>query len=614
MYLDFLTQIRHVTVGFLLCSAAAVATAQTTPGEVQLSPAIAPPPSASTDVDLSTTLTPAQKAPARFIARKEPVEQLFKAIGSEIRKASRFSNKARQYRISGEFDLSRPFEVIERVTSSLGLIWYFDGQVIYVYDNSEVASAMITVSPDAVDNLIASLKNSALYDKRFPIKHAVGSNLIYVSGPPKYVEIVQNTASLLHSEVQIKQRGERHVEIVKVRHALVADRNYTQRGVQESVAGLAQVLAAALGSGAAVSVAPTQAQTDAATLPRTSASALPPGIGQMPAMDAQLPLATALPAMMPTGLAAAASPAGPSAASSLPRSDDAAAPMTIVAHTSSNSLLLEGTAHQLATARRLIEQLDVPKAQVELSLWVIDVQKANLDNLGAKWSASGKAGPVEIGFNLASLSQGATLSRQQTMQFMASVAALSQQNKARIVSRPILLAQDNSPAVFDNSKTFLVSVKGERVAQLERITYGTMISVTPHVVSPNGRIEMELDIEDGHSSDPTKGSGLELPVVSNTKISTVARVLHEQSLLVGGYTQSHNSEGVEKIPLLGDIPWVGHLFKFKNTNDQQSVRLFLIQPRMLAEDSVFERERLNTPPEINDATEALRRQVEFARG
>ena len=246
---------------------------------------------------------------------------------------------------------------------------------------------------------------------------------------------------------------------------------------------------------------------------------------------------------------------------------------------------------------------------MELSLWVIDIQKSNFDALGATWSASGKVGPMNLGFNTP-----ATLSQSQTMQFMASVTALSQDKKARIVSRPILLAQDNSPAVFDNSKTFLVRVRGERVAALERFTYGTMISVTPHVVAPDGRIEMELTIEDGSSDAPTKASGLDLPVVSSTKISTVARVQHEQSLLIGGYTQSHNTEGIDKIPLLGDIPMLGRLFQFRNTNDQQSVRLFLIQPRMLAEDARFERERVRTPVDITDAVEALKIQVERVRG
>ena len=553
---------------------------------------------------------------ARFIARKEPVENLFKAIGSEIRKAVRFSNKARQYRISGEFELAQPFEVIERVTSSLGLLWYFDGQVIYVYDSSEAASAMLTVAPEAVDNLVSFLKKSALYDKRFPIKHSVGTRLIYVSGPPKYVEIVQGAASLMHNQVEVTQRGERYVELIKIRHAAVASRNYARRGTQDSVPGLASVLAAALGSGASVKEARTPPPEADAPAPFDSRGgppvALPVGVREMPALDSSLPVAAAMFAQGQQTPQPSRKVLAPSMAQQEPA--DESRPMNIVAYPSSNSLLLEGTARQLSTARRLIAQLDVPKEQVEMSLWVIDIRKTNLDLLGAQWSAGGRLGDVEVGFNMRSLGQGATLSRTQAMQFIASVTALSEQNKARIVARPILLAQDNSPAVFDNSTTFLIRVRGERVASLEKITYGTMIDVTPHVVDTRGRIEMELNIEDGNSSNPSRASGLDLPVVASTKISTVARVQHEQSILVGGYTRSQSNEGQEKIPLLGDIPWLGRLFTFRNTNEEQSIRLFLIQPRLLADDNRFERERVHTPREIDDAVDALKQYVESSRG
>lgn len=558
----------------------------------------------STEVDLS----PREQPAARFIARKEPVENLLKAIGSELRKVVRMSSKARQYRVSGEFNLQDPFEVIERVTASLGLIWYFDGQVVYVYDNSEAASSMLTISSKRVDSLVGFLKRSALYDHRYPIRHTPGADLIYVSGPPKYVEIVQGATAMMQTQADSVERHERHVEMVKIKHASVGTRTFSRRGERESVAGLAEVLAIALGSGAAVSnnvAQPSASPADAAgTAGGAALAALPAGVREMPPLDMSAVTATV----------AAAQPGAAPQAMPAKASIEGASPMNIVAYPATNSLLLEGTAQQLATARRLIDQLDLPKDQVEISLWVIDVARKNLDELGAKWGAAANFGRVGLEFNLSALGKGATLSRSDTVRFLASVTALSSQNKARIVSRPILLAQDNSPAIFDNSKTFFVRVRGERVASLEKITYGTMIDVTPHVVDIRGRVELELNIEDGNQSNPSEGSGLDLPEVSSTKISTQARVQHEQSILIGGYTQSLNTEGAEKIPLLGDIPLIGRLFTYKKSNDLQSVRLFLIQPRVLAQDSQFEHERLRTPREVNDAVDALRAQVEARRG
>ncbi|GAB1846717.1 SctC family type III secretion system outer membrane ring subunit BsaO [Achromobacter xylosoxidans] len=569
------------------------------PTEVRLSPTLG-------DDDLATA--PAvdidRTSPARFLARKEPVEQLFKALGAEMHKAFRLSVKARPYRISGEFDLSQPFEVLERVTASLGLIWYYDGQIVYVYDGSEATSAMLSTPPGAVDDLIAFLKNASLYDHRFPIKHTPGTGLVYVSAPPKYVEIVQNAAAMLRKQektVQLSGRSDRRVEVVKLRHAFVADRNIERRDTVGNVPGLARVLSDVMGGGAVVSVSasPAVAQpADAGTAAGQPPLALPTGVPEMP----------------PLGMTSPSSGARPAAAGPLVFPEAAvAAPMRIVAYPTNNSVLLEGTDAQIAMARRIIAQLDIPKDQVELSLWVIDIHKQDADALGAQWGAVGKVGPVEASFNSSLLGQGATLSRAQTLRFIASITALSERNKARIVSRPILLAQDNSPAVFDNSKSFYVKIHGERTATLHKVTYGTMINVVPHVVNTNGRIEMELAIEDGNSSAPTADSGLELPIVSSTKISTMARVQHEQSLLVGGYTLDETAENTSKIPLLGDLPMVGKLFTYKNNTGSQSVRLFLIQPRLLADDSRFDSKYVATPQEIDNAVDALRAQM-GARG
>lgn len=564
--------------------------------------------SPSPEGDAAPAVDIEQASAPRFLARKEPVEQLFKAVGAEMHKAFRVSVKARPYRISGEFDLSKPFDVLDRVTASLGLIWYYDGQVVYVYDGSEAASAMLSTPPGAVDDLVAFLKGSSLYDKRFPIKHTAGTGLVYVSGPPRYVDIVQNAASMLRKQertMQFDSRSDRRVEVVKLRHAFVADRSIERRDVQDSVPGLASVLSAVMGTGAVVTVSAPPAATQPAA-PATVAPpplALPPGVSEMP----------------PIGMAAPDAPASAPRPGAAPLefpdfAAGAALPMRIIAYPTNNSLLLEGTAAQIAMARRIIAQLDIPKDQVELSLWVIDIHKQDADALGAKWGAVGKVGPVDVRLNGSLLGQGSTLSRAQTLQFIASVTALSEQNKARIVSRPILLAQDNSPAVFDNSKSFYVKIHGERTATLHKVTYGTMINVVPHVVDSRGRIEMELAIEDGNSSNPKEDSGLDLPIVSSTKISTMARVQHQQSILVGGYTLDETSENTSKIPVLGDIPVLGKLFTYKSNNGSKSVRLFLIQPRLLAEDSTFDSKRISTPKEIDNAVDALRAQMEGRHG
>jgi type III secretion protein C len=569
-----------------------------------------------------------------FIARNEPVEHLFRAIGAEAHRPVQLSAKAKQYRVTGEFNLARPLDVIEKVTTDLGLIWYFDGRAIYVNDNSEIASTVLSMPSTAADQLVTFLRAASLYDKRYPLRYTQGSALIYLSGPPKYVEIVQSSASLLRQQADTPPTGARRVAVVRVHHAFVIDRQFAQRDTSVVVPGLASVLRDVLGDRVVVS----QVTSDTRSSDRD-----PEGTDARPISDE--PLSPSAPGSAPTSakrfgggpapplpmldgllgrmIASAVKPDRDDTFSPNPPLPDddalpphaADAPLHVVAYGSTNSLLLEGTGHQIAAAQRLIAELDVPKTQVELSLWVIDISKANLDALGAQWSADARLGNVVgVQFNPQILRHGSTLSHAQTLEFMASVTALSDEKKARIVSRPILLAQDNSPAVFDNSRSFYVKLEGERVASLDKVTFGTMISVVPRICGDNGRIEMELSIEDGNSADPSETSGLDVPVVSRTRIETVARVLRDQSLLIGGYTHDETSDHVNRIPLLGDIPVIGHAFRYRENSGRQQVRLFLIQPRLIAEDAAFDSERVARPPLIDNAVDALKQQLRFDHG
>lgn len=91
---------------------------------------------------------------------------------------------------------------------------------------------------------------------------------------------------------------------------------------------------------------------------------------------------------------------------------------------------------------------------------------------------------------------------------------------------------------------------------------------------------MMLNIEDGNeiaqNDNEIKTS---LPKVGRTKISTVARVPKGKSLLIGGYTRDSSNNTEAKIPGLGSLPWVGGLFRYRQSASANTVRVFLIQPR-----------------------------------
>lgn len=197
--------------------------------------------------------------------------------------------------------------------------------------------------------------------------------------------------------------------------------------------------------------------------------------------------------------------------------------------------------------------------------------------MGVDWKGSFK-----VGSKVAASLNGGSLSTLDSTSFMAAISALETDNRARVVSRPVVLTQENVPAIFDNNRTFYARLIGERSVELEHVTYGTLISVLPRI-SASGEVEMALNIEDGSVVDSTTESSAidALPTVGRTRISTVARVPRGKSLLVGGFTRDESGEVIKRIPVLGHIPYLGRMFSYRQTRESNTVRVFLIQPKEL---------------------------------
>lgn len=249
----------------------------------------------------------------------------------------------------------------------------------------------------------------------------------------------------------------------------------------------------------------------------------------------------------------------------------------------SNSLLAKGSIQGIQLINEMIQRLDQPKRQVELSLWIIDIAKHEADRLGIDWQSSYHTKDGNFLLNTSDISAAAGI------HFLAKIRAMSLEGSAQMVSRPIILTQENTPAIFDNSTTFYAQVRGERIATLESATFGTMISVIPRL-SPNGdEIEMVINLEDGaekaNNGETEKIDAL--PVINRTNISTVARVAQGDSLLIGGYTREDIDASESKIPLLGDIPWIGGLFRHSSTTNKKMGRIFMLQPRLVKEKNLL---------------------------
>ena len=112
------------------------------------------------------------------------------------------------------------------------------------------------------------------------------------------------------------------------------------------------------------------------------------------------------------------------------------------------------------------------------------------------------------------------------------------------------------------------------------------------------------DASSGYQTVGESGDTLTVNPIKQTRINTQAMVEAGQSLLIGGYYYEQKSEGDSGVPILKDIPILGHLFKSSSTSGRQMERLILITPRIVTADGDNVPARVNQPGFGRNATGA----------
>ena len=472
--------------------------------------------------------------PYHYVAQGENLRDVLINFGANYDSPVIVSDKVND-QVSGRFDLPTPQAFLQQMTALYNLIWYYDGAVLYVFKSTEMQSRLIKLEQVTESDLQEALQAAGVWEPTFGWRSGGDGRLVYVSGPARYLELVEQTAQALEqqSTLRSEKTGDVSVEIFPLKYASAEDRQIKYREDDIQAPGVATILANVLGDANVVSV---DGQANGSRAPLRSGRAV------------------------------------------------------IQAEPSLNAIVVRDSAERMPMYKRLIEALDRPSARIEVALSIVDINAENLAELGVDWHVGIGLGPKKVIDIRTSGSgapgaqaPGASLVDSRGLDFlMARVTLLQSQGRAQVGSRPTLLTQENTLAVIDHSETYYVKVTGERVAELKSITYGTMLKMTPRVVQLGEKpeISLSLHIEDG-SQKPNSSGPEGIPTINRTVVDTVARVGHGQSLLIGGIHRDELSEGVRKVPLLGDIPYLGALFRFQSNTVRRSVRLFLIEPRLI---------------------------------
>ncbi|RME93287.1 MAG: hypothetical protein D6766_08460, partial [Verrucomicrobia bacterium] len=272
--------------------------------------------------------------------------------------------------------------------------------------------------------------------------------------------------------------------------------------------------------------------------------------------------------------------------------------VSIVAETNSNTLLISASPRYFDQVRKLIEELDQPQEQVLIQVLLAEVTLDNTTELGVEWSYFRGGDPsIETGtdfsLNDALQSFGGYYAALSGSDVQVLLRALEDDGRLEILSRPQILTADNMEAQINIGQRVplvtgsQVTPQGGTINQFNYEDVGVILTVTPRI-SPDGfvRLDVEPTISALSSSSVQVSPGLEVPIINQRTASTTVTVRSGESVLIGGLIGSTEDTRTRKIPVLGDIPLLGNLFRSKKAKQGRNELLIVLTPQILSKSEV----------------------------
>ena len=277
--------------------------------------------------------------------------------------------------------------------------------------------------------------------------------------------------------------------------------------------------------------------------------------------------------------------------------------VAIVAEPANNALLVSASPRYFEQVSDMIEQLDQPQRQVLIQVLLAEVTLDGSNDQGMDWSISrdflpdaalpGKTDGQDFtaGSNFGSETGAALGGLSATItngdvEFI--LRAMQSDGRLEILSRPQILAADNQDATIDIGQRvpFVTgssyNERGNLVNSFEYQDVGVQLSVTPRI-SPDGFVKMEVEptISSLSTSSVPISEGFNVPVVNNRSATTQVSVQNGQTIVIGGLISTQDNERVTKIPVLGDIPYLGVAFKRTKKIRSRTELLIIMTPHVI---------------------------------
>ncbi|ENT0031389.1 type IV pilus secretin PilQ [Neisseria gonorrhoeae] len=273
-----------------------------------------------------------------------------------------------------------------------------------------------------------------------------------------------------------------------------------------------------------------------------------------------------------------------------------------------NTLIVTDTRSVIEKFRKLIDELDVPAQQVMIEARIVEAADGFSRDLGVKFGATGRkklknetsafSWGVNSGFggsdkweaqtkiNLPVAAAANSISLVRAISSGAlnlELSASESLSKTKTLANPRVLTQNRKEAKIESGYEIPFTVTtasgggNSTNTELKKAVLG--LTVTPNI-TPDGQIIMTVKINKDSPAQCASGNNTIL-CISTKSLNTQAMVENGGTLIVGGIYEENNGNTLTKVPLLGDIPVIGNLFKTRGKKTDRRELLIFITPRII---------------------------------
>lgn len=272
-----------------------------------------------------------------------------------------------------------------------------------------------------------------------------------------------------------------------------------------------------------------------------------------------------------------------------------------------NTLLIKDTVKSIENIRRMIETLDIPVQQVVIESRMVTVRDNVTEDLGVRWGFSdqqdsdGISGSLEgaetisngtipdltdrlnvnlpitnpaasIGLHIAKLANGTLIDLE--------LSALEEENKGEIIASPRIIAANQQKARIEQGTEIPYTESASSGATTVSFKKAVLsLEVTPHI-TPDNKVILDLVITQDTRGDTVQTGTGEAVSIDTQEIQTQVLVENGQTVVLGGIFQQQIINTTNKVPVLGDIPYLGRLFKSTSEFNEKRELLIFVTPKI----------------------------------